>query len=1420
MITLKVFKKFPYYDGEIKQVSFVPGQPVFDYTRGALMLPEKDTVIVHNCRAVEEKEFHTLIPTDGDFIVIMPMIAGSSSDSKSIVSTVAALVISMYLGPAAGAAASTATGAGAAMTAWNLWGWMAYLGTTVAGGLLINSLTKTTTDDDSSSSTYSWSGISPLTGENNPIPVVFGTVRVAGQVIAEHTITDGTDSYLHMLIEAGEGPCDYTGDGEDDNCTGIDNIQISDNDLDNYTGITVYKRAGLNDQSLIPNFEDTRVEQSIAVELENDSVWHTFTTTGDTGSGLEITFTLAGLYGISSSGNKYANEIQLEIQYKLATNTAWTTYQGRDRISAFRYSDYYFYHDGTSVPFNVGDTIYLVVSGSLLSTTVQDISYSTRSSGSSEDPDINIVVVKVGRTVSSKMKEVEYIVDYLSIQGKYTSQFSKAYQIDTGVIGQYDVHCRCIYKLTEDDTDAHTIYWSTLSHIFYDDFTYPGCTLLSVQALASDLISGSTPTVTYELTRSYVLVYNPDTAAYEQKAATNPAWALYWMLHRAYYIKNINTDEWEYVVRGVPAVRIIYSEFEAWAAFCDERELTVNIYFDTTQKISEAKDYIEELGRGKVMHRGTKYGCIFDEPADKDADDNIIPSQVFNMSNIVLDSFSQQYVDISDRATGIEVTFYDKDNDYEATKILVPGDDYDDSSALDNPTQLTLTGCTNYEQAWKEAKYRLRLNNYLVCSAAWQSGIDAIVSSMGQVVMVQHDVPAWGWHGRVVSATETSVTIDTPIINEDETIFTLESGKTYQILIQMADDSKVYKTVTGLDTTGTIITVSVSFAADTDENAAYVDSTHFETTGDMTTIYTADLEIQLIHDYFDYVGTVVSSSYDSETGKTTVEVTDNPIVDSLSSVRYAWTRPSKDDLINFGETQTMSRPFKISEIKRDGNMMYTISGLEYIDAVYTEATDVPDIEYSTIDPIFEVENLTLTEDTYLQQDGTVISQINVSWTYPTGRQADQCRVYYSEDDELTWNYSGSTVSTNYTILSVKTGVTYLVKVLVVKTPITSSGTISDAITIVGKDYPPGDVQALTITQTDNILTFTITPPDDPDLNHYVIKMGATWATAVDFAESITTQFTENAPQAGTTTFWCIAVDNSGNESETPASYTIAVLESDVYNVIVKETVDTRDWTFEGMYRCPYNPSCLKIDSVEKLEDFTYFCDAFVNGHTLQDDAYALAEAIDLGPNVVEDGSYFYDLLGNWYINDQYTLDDYDEFLEAMIDAYTPVSVTYKLNTRLTVTPDYDQDANNSVSEQYRTSLNGTVWGSWIDLVNHQIFGRYVQVKFLPLSTDGLTNVYLCGATISIDVPDVEEAVPDFEIAASGWTQYDLSKRFYNAPRLALFTRDSDGKDCRKWINGGVAVQETDGTWYFEIKCLDIDTGEQIAGIGYGRVEGF
>ena len=53
--------------------------------------------------------------------------------------------------------------------------------------------------------TYSWSGIKTMSRTDTPIPVIYGTHMVGGNLISVFTDRYGTDDYLHMLIALGEG---------------------------------------------------------------------------------------------------------------------------------------------------------------------------------------------------------------------------------------------------------------------------------------------------------------------------------------------------------------------------------------------------------------------------------------------------------------------------------------------------------------------------------------------------------------------------------------------------------------------------------------------------------------------------------------------------------------------------------------------------------------------------------------------------------------------------------------------------------------------------------------------------------------------------------------------------------------------------------------------------------------------------------------------------------------------------------------------------------------------------------------------------------------------------------------------------------------------------------------------------------------
>src|SRR5690606_24600143 len=148
-----------------------------------------------------------------------------------------------------------------------------------------------------------------------------------------------------------------------------------------------------------------------------------------------------------------------------------------------------------------------------------------------------------------------------TISGKYTHAVTRMYTVHNLEKARYEVNVRVTSKDYDGEGDAHEVYWTVLSGILYDDFTYPNKVLVGLKALATDQLSGGIPRISWVQERKNVWVWNPNTGSYEQKPANNPAWACYGIIHRCRRLRNIGTGQYEHVVEGVPANRIDYQAF-------------------------------------------------------------------------------------------------------------------------------------------------------------------------------------------------------------------------------------------------------------------------------------------------------------------------------------------------------------------------------------------------------------------------------------------------------------------------------------------------------------------------------------------------------------------------------------------------------------------------------------------------------------------------------------------------------------------------------------------------------------------------------------------------------------------------------------------------------------------------------------------
>lgn len=360
----------------------------------------------------------------------------------------------------------------------------------------------------------------------------------------------------------------------------------------------------------------------------------------------------------------------------------------------------------------------------------------------------------------------------VTITGSQNNALRKEYRLDHLPAGAYDVRVTCIERShSETSNRACVKVWlNTITSIVYDDFTYPNIALIGIKGLATDQLNGS-PTLKFIKERRYIWAYNPSVGGYEQKPANNPAWACYDMLHQARLYKNINTGNDEFMARGVDKNHILYDQFNEWAAWCQSMELFVNIELvESGEMLNMINTKIACIGRGLVIRFGTKYGCKWGHVQN--------PIQMFGMGNIVKDSFEERFLSVDDRANAVEITFVDADREYQRRTITVFGNTYN-TDACEKATQLTYDGITNYRQAYREGKYQMACNQYLLRTVAFDAEVDSIACTVGDVIIVAHDIVKAAYSGRISAVNGNSVTLPT--------VDTVDTTQRYRLMFRSSE---------------------------------------------------------------------------------------------------------------------------------------------------------------------------------------------------------------------------------------------------------------------------------------------------------------------------------------------------------------------------------------------------------------------------------------------------------------------------------------------------------------------------------------------------------------------------------------------------------------------------------------------------------
>lgn len=507
----------------------------------------------------------------------------------------------------------------------------------------------------------------------------------------------------------------------------IGNIEINSNPIGNFGGVTIYDKLGANTQTIIPNFEDLHNLYPVNVNLTKDNP-HVYTTVDSDVEAFEIHLRLGnGLYQQSGGGGISSWSVSYRVEYKLHTDPDYT---------------------------DLGET-----------------------------------------TISAKSR----------------STVRRIFRKEGLIPGQYDIR---VTRTTDDSSldplKQGDLMWFQLDEIKTDDLRYPNTALLGLKLLATDQLSGSMPNITcvvkgrkvsapdvcnagvpvnwedyywdgsdYRLLADDTLL-DWDGSTYVNQYCANPVWCL----------KDFITNSRYGLGEFISPANLDNASLLEMSQYCEERvpdgqggfekRFRMDVVIDSNTK---ALDMLIQLcATFNAMPVYSAGGLSF--KIDKEAN----PTQLFGMGNIIKDTFAQSWKTLKEIPNVIEIQFMDKDKGYRQETVSYIDEDSLSSGEPMRKSQIRLfTTRTSY--AIRAARYALKVARYINRSISFKTGIDAIACQAGDIISISHDVPQWGFSGRVQpDSTTTLVKLDRTMVIED--------GKSYMIQVRFADDSIEEKLIT------------------------------------------------------------------------------------------------------------------------------------------------------------------------------------------------------------------------------------------------------------------------------------------------------------------------------------------------------------------------------------------------------------------------------------------------------------------------------------------------------------------------------------------------------------------------------------------------------------------------------------------------
>lgn len=1073
---IRIVNPFDPRDRIEESLEWAPAKPLSAYFPHGTA----EFVVSINGRIIEREDFEATYLDRTDNLVICPVPQGGD-DGKSILRMVAMIAISVVAPQIAGSLYTAMGGTFVAANAGAVLGVMT-AGVTMAGSMLVNSVlappkpkAAPSGDNGMGEATYGIDGAKNTSLEGIPVPVCYGTFRTAGNILDTYVVNSGDTQILHMRVAVGEGPM----------VEEIEAIQIDGNPISNYSGVEVEFRPGSDDQAVMSWFGDSVIPVNVGKKIVSDTaLLHTTTRAVD-----QIRVDVVaptGLFGVAKSdGSQYGVAVDLEILYRPQGSSTWKPLSIAAEIIGWEraYVGSYAYHPpvGARTATYNGE-VYIITrvgreeiwkraprtpvwhkySNNQVITDPEALAYLN---GNPERDSITYTGFKGEIQVTVVYKYPIYSTTPRISDNKRTA-VRRSFASPTLARGVYELAIKRITPKSGDSAVSDEVYVSDVNEILLADTAMPHTAMLAIKVPLSEQLTGR-PQVTYVQKGRKILRYVDvdGQRQWVEGQSANPAYIVLDMLTNRRFGGGMSTS------------RIDMTALVRWADYCDQEGLEFHGVFESEMNLWDALQIVLRIGRAQIVNVGTRVSFVVEKPD--------LPVMMFSVANMVENTFKETWLGTIDRANEIEVTYFDKEDDYKQRTLKV----YDGAAlAAGRPqrsSQITLYGVVDYDRAYKEGMLQLNLNRYVLQTVEFAAPLEAIACSVGSLIYVQHDMPQWGYAGRFDGGSTASVVkLDRPV--------SMTAGKQYKLLalhdallrasgsvLSVAGDSLL---LTGFDGTKVVKRIKV---AGRDLRVA---GTFDQGGGAWGVIVDDPTGISAGQAYQLWDTDVIEERDVVNPGAT--DVTTLTLQSPLSQA------PAQFVNWMFGEVGKVKKPFRIKSISGTHEDQRTITAIEYNASVYDlNGTAAPTPNYSALDAGVSQVTIESVEETLFKAGGGFRSRVTVFFSSAQESYA-RSTVYVSTNDGPYAKITDAAV--DRASIEAEEGAVLKFKVVardVAGASAPDSGAPTITHTVVGKLAPPSDVPSIEIARRPTSLLVSWGVVEDVDLLGYELRQGTSWDTA-------------------------------------------------------------------------------------------------------------------------------------------------------------------------------------------------------------------------------------------------------------------------------------------------------------------------------------